>query len=96
MVGLEDINDPRNGLLLAKPIKWAFDTSQLIFLYDEASDSFNAKLLNPALRPISLADKTEELLQVWRGYMPPSLLMPMAKYSQSMSTTIVNCFISCK
>ncbi len=81
LVGFDDINDPRNGLLLAKPIKWAFDTSQLISVYDEALDIFNAMLLNPALRPISLAVKTEELMQVWRGYMPPSLLMPPPMYS---------------
>ncbi|KAK9829154.1 hypothetical protein WJX72_004216 [[Myrmecia] bisecta] len=63
VVGLEDINDSRNGLLLAKPIEWAFDSSQLCFIYDKDYNHYTALLLNRALAPIRLADKLEELLQ---------------------------------
>lgn len=34
---LDDIDDVGNGLLLWKPIKEAFDTSRLCFVYEKAS-----------------------------------------------------------
>jgi hypothetical protein len=37
-LGIEDIDDVGNGLLLWKPIEYAFDTSALCFVYDKGTD----------------------------------------------------------
>jgi hypothetical protein len=34
-LGIEDIDDPRNGLLLCKPVEEAFDTSAICFIFNE-------------------------------------------------------------
>ncbi len=39
-LGLDDIDDVGNGLLLWKPIAHAFDTSTLCFVYDKAMDRY--------------------------------------------------------
>jgi len=44
-----DINDPRNGLLLAKKIQDAFDVKHVCFNYDPIHQVFNFRVLNPAL-----------------------------------------------
>ena len=71
---MEDIDDPRNGLLLAKPIEWAFDTSQLCFIYDKDFNHYSALLLNRALAAVHLADKLEELLKVHTWLLPLTMV----------------------
>ena len=52
VLGLTDINDVRNGLPLWKPLKWAFDTSRLCFIYNEELDQFIAHILDPNIMSI--------------------------------------------
>ena len=44
-LGFSDIDDVRNGLLLWKPIKHAFDTAQLCFTYDTQNKRYD-KIFN--------------------------------------------------
>ncbi len=44
-LGLADIDDVGNGLLLWKPIEHAFDTSALCFIYDKDKDWYAHMLL---------------------------------------------------
>ena len=37
-MGFNDINDIRNGLLLCKPLEWAFDNSKLSIVPDTSFD----------------------------------------------------------
>jgi hypothetical protein len=60
MLDLAHIDDVRNGLLLFKPIEWAFDTSQLCFKLDPFND-FVPHLLNNNLKEMKLIDKLREL-----------------------------------
>jgi HNH endonuclease len=63
LAGIEDIDDPRNGLLLFKPVEWGFDTSRLYFKQDEAG-KFCLHVLDPALRTKSMLAVLQELQQV--------------------------------
>jgi hypothetical protein len=54
-VSLDDIDDPRNGLLLIKPIEHEYDHHGLIFVMDDKV-SLVMKILNPALRSMKLKD----------------------------------------
>ena len=47
-VGLDDINNPRNGLLLFKPIEEAFDNYQLCILCD--GEQFIVHIVDPSIR----------------------------------------------
>jgi hypothetical protein len=56
---LTDINDIRNGLLLYKPVEWAFDRAQLCV---ERSGGFmRFRLLDPTLKNMKLTDMAKEL-----------------------------------
>jgi len=44
-----EINNPRNGLLLAKKIEEAFDVKHVCFLYNPITQQFTFRVLNPAL-----------------------------------------------
>lgn len=56
---IEDIDDPENGLLLYKPVQWAFDRAALCIEIKEGDFTF--RLLDSRLRPIKLSDKADEL-----------------------------------
>ncbi|EGZ25821.1 hypothetical protein PHYSODRAFT_326789 [Phytophthora sojae] len=45
MMGFDDVNDVRNGLLLFKPLAQAF-RGGASFIYDEASDTFRFKMFS--------------------------------------------------
>lgn len=45
----DDLNDPRNGLLLAKPIEDAFDSKRLCFIWHNDGQCFKLHLLDPLL-----------------------------------------------
>ena len=53
---LTDINDVRNGLLLYKPVEWAFDRAKLCVEVD-SEGRMTFRLLDPMLADISLVDK---------------------------------------
>jgi hypothetical protein len=50
LIGLVDIHDWRNTLLLLKPIEVLFDQGQIIFLWNQANLAFEMKILNPSIR----------------------------------------------
>ncbi|KAI9351341.1 hypothetical protein BDR26DRAFT_890992 [Obelidium mucronatum] len=50
LLNLSEINEPRNLMLLFRPIEIAFDESRIIFLWDSTSKSFKRKILDPGLR----------------------------------------------
>jgi hypothetical protein len=50
LIGLADIHDWRNTLLLLKPIEVLFDQGQIIFLWNQANLAFEMKILNPSIR----------------------------------------------
>ncbi|EGF82820.1 hypothetical protein BATDEDRAFT_36642 [Batrachochytrium dendrobatidis JAM81] len=52
----EDIDNPRNGLLMFKPFEFAFDNSHICFLYDSKTDQFKLKILNPLLKPMTIKE----------------------------------------
>jgi len=49
-----DIDNPRNGLLLAKSIEVAFDKKEVCFLYNPFDQKFHFCVLNPSLLPIRI------------------------------------------
>lgn len=57
---LEDINDVRNGLLLYKPVQWAFNRAKLCIEVD-ADGKMTFRLFDQDLRDVELADKACEL-----------------------------------
>jgi hypothetical protein len=57
---ITDIDDPRNGLLLYKPVEWAFDRAK-ICVEVKSGDKMTFCLLDQDLRNIVLADKACEL-----------------------------------
>jgi len=50
LLGIDNIDSTRNGLLLLQPIEKAFDRSRLCFLKGRSQNSFCLKILDPALR----------------------------------------------
>eukprot|EP00195_Chlamydomonas_chlamydogama_P001399 CAMPEP_0202919762 /NCGR_PEP_ID=MMETSP1392-20130828/76503_1 /ASSEMBLY_ACC=CAM_ASM_000868 /TAXON_ID=225041 /ORGANISM="Chlamydomonas chlamydogama, Strain SAG 11-48b" /LENGTH=321 /DNA_ID=CAMNT_0049613221 /DNA_START=113 /DNA_END=1078 /DNA_ORIENTATION=+ len=59
---LEDIHDWRNGLLLAKPLEWAFDTSRLsIIPFSYTPRSYEVYVMDPSIKDTPLLDKLKEL-----------------------------------
>ena len=67
MMGFENINDPRNGLLLFKPFEWAFDVGKICFLPDsfgeERLGNYCLHILDPDLRDMTLRSCLQCLLQ---------------------------------
>lgn len=59
--GMDDINDVQNGLLLARPIAWAFKTGRLSFLNEQWFDEWQGVLLDPRLKDVTLTSKMTEL-----------------------------------
>ncbi|POM70389.1 Crinkler (CRN) family protein [Phytophthora palmivora] len=55
MMQIPDIDDVKNGLLLFKPLKYAFDHFQISFIRDD-TDVFRLKLFDPDIRNIRLID----------------------------------------
>ncbi|GMF36914.1 unnamed protein product [Phytophthora lilii] len=49
-MGFDNIDDVKNGLLLFKPLKHAFDHFQMSFIYDKGSNEFRLKVFDPSLR----------------------------------------------
>ena len=54
-----DIDDARNGLLLFKPVEWAFDCSRLSFY--EIDGNFVIFINDAAIYDVKLFDKLMEL-----------------------------------
>jgi len=46
LLGMKDLDSPRNGLLLLKPLEDAFDDSRICFSYDKLMDSFILHILD--------------------------------------------------
>ena len=65
MMGFENINDPRNGLLLFKPFEWAFDVGKICFLPDNFNEgplgNYCLHILDPGLREVTLTSCFERL-----------------------------------
>ena len=59
-LSFDDIDDTRNGLLLYKPIEWAFDAGRICFWKDE-DGSLRLKLLDPSLRSVNIVNKARAL-----------------------------------
>ncbi len=56
LLKINQVDNPRNGLLLFAPIAKAFDRSRLCFLKSQNSDDFYLHLLDPSLRDVALFD----------------------------------------
>ena len=63
LLDIDSIDDARNGLLLYKPLEWAFDTGRLAFVWDRVTQSFVAHVLDPAVLELSLCQKAADLLK---------------------------------
>jgi hypothetical protein len=61
-MGFADIHDEQNGLLLFKPVEWAFDTSRLTFVYNADFQAFEAHILDQSMCSTPLLAKLDELL----------------------------------
>eukprot|EP01113_Clastostelium_recurvatum_P023943 TRINITY_DN2856_c0_g1_i1.p1 TRINITY_DN2856_c0_g1~~TRINITY_DN2856_c0_g1_i1.p1 ORF type:complete len:339 (-),score=36.05 TRINITY_DN2856_c0_g1_i1:115-1095(-) len=55
---MDDIDSPRNGILVAEGIECAFDNRQLCFLYDFLHSSLIVRVLDPTLLPQLVAPST--------------------------------------
>ena len=60
LLDIDSVDDARNGLLLYKPLKWAFDTGRLMVVAE--SGEFIVRLLDPAIREVALHAKATQLL----------------------------------
>ncbi|KAL7680588.1 putative HNH nuclease [Plasmopara halstedii] len=58
-MGISDIDDVRNGLLLFKPLEHAFDHFQISFIYDQSSNEFRLKIFDQSVRPQRLFEKLD-------------------------------------
>ena len=66
LLGIENIDDVKNGLLLFKPLEKAFDKFQIGFVYNDSDDTFSMKIFNnnPVFRNLLLID-----------FIPPSVVL---------------------
>jgi HNH endonuclease len=55
LMQIQDIDDPRNGMLMFKPVEYAFNHCQLSFIRDY-DDSFKLKLFDVSIRDTKLID----------------------------------------
>lgn len=55
-IGLNSVNDVRNGLSLWEPLGWAFYTSRLCFTFEPVTQQFIAKILDPSILTVKLVD----------------------------------------
>ena len=60
LLDIDSVNDVRNGLLLYKPLEWAFDTGRLMVVAE--SGEFIVRLLDPAIREVSLHAKAAQMV----------------------------------
>ncbi|KAF1313577.1 hypothetical protein FI667_g13292, partial [Globisporangium splendens] len=60
LMGIPDIDDVRNGLLLFKPLELASDHFQISFIYDKSSDEFRLEVFDRSLRQQRLFVKLDE------------------------------------
>ncbi len=60
VLDIDDVDDVRNGLLLYRPLEWAFDTGRLVFVLD--AGALVLRVLDPAIRELSLHAKAAQLL----------------------------------
>jgi hypothetical protein len=58
---LRDVNDVRNGLLLYKPVEWAFDRAKLCVEVKQPYGEMTFRLFDSALRNVKLADMARQL-----------------------------------
>ena len=63
LADVDDVDDARNGLLLYKPLEWAYDTSRLAFTWDGERSSFVAHVLDPSILDVRLVDKAQTELK---------------------------------
>ena len=63
LADVDDVDDVRNGLLLYKPLEWAYDTSRLTFVWDGDRNSFVAHVLDPNILNVLLVDKAKTELK---------------------------------
>ncbi|KAL7996290.1 putative HNH nuclease [Plasmopara halstedii] len=59
LMGISNIDDVRNGLLLFKPLEHAFDHFQISFIYDQSSNEFRLKIFDQSVRPQRLFGKLD-------------------------------------
>jgi hypothetical protein len=66
LLGIENVDDVKNGLLLFKPLEKAFDKFQIGFVYNDSDDTFRMKIFNndPLFRNSLLID-----------FIPPSVVL---------------------
>jgi hypothetical protein len=55
-LGFDEIDNPRNGLLLFKPFEYAFDNSHICFQFDAQNEWFSMKILDPELRNLTIKE----------------------------------------
>ena len=72
LVGLDNIDDVRNGLPMFEPIEWAFDTSRLCFYIPEGAQKLTVKLLDKSIANLRLYQKGKELCGSQRDSRQPS------------------------
>ena len=58
MIGIDDVDSIRNGLLLFKPLAWAFDTSRLYLDEDEMG--------NLCMRLLDRTLANKDLVECWQ------------------------------
>ena len=56
IIDLQEINDVKNLLLLFKPIEVAFDEGRICFLWDNSSNRFRMKILDPNIKGKTVLD----------------------------------------
>ncbi|KAE8994111.1 hypothetical protein PF010_g10397 [Phytophthora fragariae] len=57
IMGFDDVDDVRNGLLLFKPLMYVFDRNRVSFIYYKDSDQFRLKVLDKSLLGERLFEK---------------------------------------
>jgi hypothetical protein len=60
LMGISDIDDVRNGLLLFAPLKQAFKQFQISFVYDPKSDAFRLTIFDPHVAHQQLVDRLDD------------------------------------
>jgi hypothetical protein len=70
LTSITDINDPCNGLLLYKPVEWAFDRAK-ICVEVKSGDKMTFRLLDEDLRDTLLVDKACHLRDERKGGKKP-------------------------
>jgi hypothetical protein len=87
MMQINDIDDPKNGMLMFKPLKYAFDKFQISFIAEEDGNSFQLKLFDISIQNTRLIDFITDSDERQVVVDTVSIVKPKKRFKYNLQTT---------